>query len=60
LRLVGGVLCEQTIADILPSVAENEQRIAQVIDRLAEDLKKKEAQLADFKKEHSIVVRGEH
>jgi prefoldin subunit 2 len=60
LRLVGGVLCEQTIADILPSVAENEQRIAQVIDRLAEDLKKKEVQLADFKKEHSIVVRGEH
>jgi prefoldin subunit 2 len=59
MRLVGGVLCERTIKEVLPSVQENEVRIAQVIDRLSEDLKKKEAALAEFKKEHGIVVRGE-
>mmetsp|Transcript_2344 Transcript_2344/g.2667 ORF Transcript_2344/g.2667 Transcript_2344/m.2667 type:complete len:109 (+) Transcript_2344:237-563(+) len=41
-RLIGDALVEQTVKDVLPSVASNKEQIRGVIGRFSEELKKKE------------------
>jgi prefoldin subunit 2 len=57
--LVGSVLCQQTVQEVLPKVQQNEARINQVLDKLNAELKEREQSLQEFKKEHNIQIRGE-
>lgn len=41
-RMVGGVLVERTVAEVLPAVAANRDGIAQVLTQLNESIKQKE------------------
>ncbi|XP_022216848.1 probable prefoldin subunit 2 [Drosophila obscura] len=59
-RLIGGVLCERTVKEVLPQLVENQDFIAQTITLITEDLSKKGTELNKFKEEHNIKIRGEH
>ncbi len=57
-RLVGGVLVERQVKDVLPAVQANLDGILQIMKQLAETYKKKEDDLAAFQKKFNIQVRG--
>lgn len=58
-RLIGGVLCERTVKDVLPQLMENKEFIAKTIATVTADLSKKGVELNKFKEEHNIKIRGE-
>jgi len=56
-RLIGGVLVERTVEEILPAVKANNEGIKTIMHQLLEQYKKKEEAFRAFQKEHDIVVR---
>eukprot|EP01027_Heterolobosea_sp_BB2_P009155 GEZU01013538.1.p1 GENE.GEZU01013538.1~~GEZU01013538.1.p1 ORF type:complete len:118 (+),score=29.03 GEZU01013538.1:331-684(+) len=58
-RLVGGVLVERTVAEVLPAVQKNLEGIDEVIEQLTKSLREKEAELNAFQTKYKIKVRGE-
>ncbi|XP_037938401.1 probable prefoldin subunit 2 isoform X2 [Teleopsis dalmanni] len=59
-RLIGGVLCERTVKEVLPQLTENKDFIERTISIVMEDLTKKGQQINKFKEDHNIRIRGEH
>lgn len=57
-RLVGGVLCEQTVGTVLPEVQANDERIGTVMEKLAKALEDKEREMDAFTKENKIAVKS--
>lgn len=57
-RLIGGVLVERTVADVLPQVTSNLDGIKQMIEQLLKTYKTKELAHQEFQKKHNIVVRA--
>ncbi|KAG9301227.1 hypothetical protein G9A89_012610 [Geosiphon pyriformis] len=55
-RLVGGVLVERTVKDVLPALTTNHAGIRNVMDQLVGQYKKKEEEFVAFQKEHNIRV----
>ncbi|EAU84343.1 hypothetical protein CC1G_01339 [Coprinopsis cinerea okayama7 len=53
-RLIGGVLVERTVKDVVPQLKTNRDGIKRVIANLAEQYKNGEKEFDDFKKEHGI------
>ncbi|CAD7002567.1 probable prefoldin subunit 2 [Ceratitis capitata] len=58
-RLIGGVLAERTVKEVLPQLIENKDFIEKTITRVNEDLTAKGQQINKFKEEHNIKIRGE-
>lgn len=58
-RLIGGVLCERTVKEVLPQLIENKDFIEKTITLVTDDLTKKGLQINKFKDEHNIRIRGE-
>lgn len=58
-RLIGGVLCERTVKEVLPQLVENKDFIEKTITLVTDDLTKKGLQINKFKEEHNIRIRGE-
>lgn len=58
-RLIGGVLCERTVKEVLPQLVDNKDFIEKTITLVTEDLTKKGQQINKFKEEHNIRIRGE-
>jgi len=56
-RMIGGVLVERTIKEVLPAVQRNKEGIEEVIARLNEALVKKKKELADFESKYKIRIR---
>ncbi|KAI9307643.1 Prefoldin beta-like protein [Cunninghamella echinulata] len=55
-RMVGGVLVERTIKEVLPALENNHSGIQQVIQSLLKSYKRKEEEFVDFQKKHNIQV----
>ncbi|KAG2185903.1 hypothetical protein INT43_002341 [Umbelopsis isabellina] len=55
-RMVGGVLVERTVKDVLPALQTNFDGIQQVISSLLQTYKKKEEDFIAFQKKHNIQV----
>ncbi|CAJ0915530.1 17858_t:CDS:2, partial [Entrophospora sp. SA101] len=55
-RLVGGVLAERTVKDVLPALQTNYDMIQGVIDQLVKNYKKKEEEFIAFQKDNNIRV----
>jgi len=53
-RLVGGVLVERTVKDVVPALQTNKEGILKVIASLAEQYKGKEDEFESFKREYNI------
>ncbi|XP_068635790.1 prefoldin subunit 2-like [Aristolochia californica] len=56
-RMIGGVLVERTIKEVLPAVQRNKEGLEEVISRLHEALEKKKKELAEFESKYKIRIR---
>ncbi|KAG0758135.1 hypothetical protein G6F29_011274 [Rhizopus arrhizus] len=55
-RMVGGVLVERTVREVLPALETNYSGIKQVIDSLLQSYKRKEEEFVEFQKKYKIQV----
>eukprot|EP00262_Sarcandra_glabra_P016311 TRINITY_DN527_c0_g1_i1.p1 TRINITY_DN527_c0_g1~~TRINITY_DN527_c0_g1_i1.p1 ORF type:complete len:150 (+),score=27.28 TRINITY_DN527_c0_g1_i1:108-557(+) len=56
-RMIGGVLVERTIKEVLPAVQRNKEGLEEVIARLNEALEKKKKEIAEFEAKYKIKIR---
>ncbi|KAJ7490281.1 Prefoldin beta-like protein [Mycena galericulata] len=52
-RLIGGVLVERTVQDVVPALQGNRDNIKKVVGSLADQYKTKEEEFDSFKREYS-------
>ncbi|KAI9227560.1 MAG: Prefoldin [Piptocephalis tieghemiana] len=55
-RLVGGVLVERTVGEVLPALKSNQEGIKGLLEKLVEQYKKKDSEFLAFQKEHRIQI----
>jgi len=53
-RLIGGVLVERTVKDVVPALHTNREGIKKVTSNLVEQYKSKDTEFDSFKKEYNI------
>ncbi|XP_003700898.2 prefoldin 2 [Megachile rotundata] len=58
-RMIGGVLCERTVEDVMPTLVTNKERLTIVIDVLNDQLMKTGIKINEFKEKHNIKIRGQ-
>lgn len=56
-RMIGGVLVERTIREVLPAVQRNKEGLEEVVARLNEALVKKKREIAEFEAKYKIRIR---
>ncbi|XP_063826956.1 prefoldin subunit 2 [Ostrinia nubilalis] len=56
-RMVGGVLVERTVADVLPELETNRERLPKALQALHEQLTKKGQEINDYIECHDIRVQ---
>ncbi|GAB9465556.1 hypothetical protein Gpo141_00002962 [Globisporangium polare] len=56
-RMVGGVLVERTVAEVLPAVNANRDGIAQVLAQLSESIKQKEKSADEWQRKYNIQTQ---
>ncbi|KAI9917921.1 hypothetical protein PsorP6_013020 [Peronosclerospora sorghi] len=56
-RMVGGVLVERTVQEVLPAVTANREGIAQVLAQLNESIKQKEKEADEWQRKYNIKVQ---
>ncbi|GAB4851082.1 Prefoldin subunit 2 [Ancistrocladus abbreviatus] len=56
-RMIGGVLVERTIKEVLPAVQRNKEGLEEVIARLNEALEKKKKEITEFEAKYKIRIR---
>ncbi|KAF7989671.1 hypothetical protein HCN44_008345 [Aphidius gifuensis] len=57
-RMVGGILCEQVVDEVLPSLLLNRDQLIKVIATLQDQLEKKGVEINDYKEKNNIRIRG--
>ncbi|XP_014471463.1 PREDICTED: prefoldin subunit 2 [Dinoponera quadriceps] len=58
-RMIGGVLCERIVEDVMPALVTNKEQLMKVIDALNDQLTKKGIEINDYKEKHNIRIRGQ-
>lgn len=58
-RMIGGVLCERTVKEVLPVLQNNKEQLTKVIEAITEQLAKKGTEINDYKEKHNIRIRGQ-
>ncbi|KAL9651231.1 hypothetical protein ABK040_006232 [Willaertia magna] len=58
-RLVGGVLVERTVKEVIPAVSTNKENLESSEERLKKDLEDKEMEIAAFKTKYKIRFKNE-
>lgn len=58
-RMVGGVLVERTVKEVLPALESNKEQINKIIETLTQQLQAKGQELNEFREKHNIRVMGE-
>ncbi|TMW69351.1 hypothetical protein Poli38472_001507 [Pythium oligandrum] len=56
-RMVGGVLVERTVQEVLPAVVTNRDGVKQVLEQLNESIKQKEASANEWQRKYNIEVQ---
>ncbi|KAF0895724.1 hypothetical protein E2562_014335 [Oryza meyeriana var. granulata] len=56
-RMIGGVLVERTIKEVLPAVQRNKEGLEEVIARMNEALEKKKKEITEFELKYKIRIR---
>ncbi|KAM6226096.1 LOW QUALITY PROTEIN: prefoldin subunit 2 [Porphyrio hochstetteri] len=57
-RMVGGILVERTVKEVLPALESNKEQISKIIETLNQQLQAK-AELNEFREKHNIRLVGE-
>lgn len=55
-RMVGGVLVEKTVGDVIPALQTNSQGLTQVIETLKGDYTKTEGELRKWQAKHNVQI----
>ncbi|XP_063700618.1 probable prefoldin subunit 2 [Culicoides brevitarsis] len=58
-RLIGGVLVEQTVKEVLPQLESNRDKLDGLIEKGKEQITKKGEEILKYKDEHNIRVQGQ-
>lgn len=58
-RLIGGVLCDQTVEIVLPQLVQNKEQLEKLIETGKEQITKKGLEINQYKDEHNIKIRGQ-
>ncbi|XP_029436496.1 prefoldin subunit 2 [Rhinatrema bivittatum] len=58
-RMVGGVLVERTVKEVLPALENNKEQINKIIESLNTQLQTKGRELNEFREKHNIRLMGE-
>ncbi|EPZ35742.1 hypothetical protein ROZALSC1DRAFT_30172 [Rozella allomycis CSF55] len=58
-RLVGGVLVERTVSEVIPALKKNTEGIDEIIKGLHETFKKKEIEFVRFQEQYQITERAQ-
>ncbi|XP_066466428.1 prefoldin subunit 2 [Tiliqua scincoides] len=58
-RMVGGVLVERTVKEVLPALENNKEQINKIIETLSKQLQAKGRELNEFREKHNIRLMGE-
>ncbi|KAG9466936.1 hypothetical protein GDO78_015857 [Eleutherodactylus coqui] len=58
-RMVGGVLVERTVKEVLPALENNKEQINKIIETLGTQLQAKGRELNEYREKHNIRVMGE-
>ncbi|XP_030833531.1 prefoldin subunit 2 [Strongylocentrotus purpuratus] len=58
-RLVGGVLVERTVKDVLPALTHNKEQIEQLTKGLTKQMESKGREINEYREKHNLKVRGE-
>lgn len=57
-RLVGGVLVERTVGEVLPAVKKNKEGLEQVLAKLREQIEEKNKELSAFQAKYNIKMKS--
>lgn len=57
-RMIGGILTERKVKDVLPVLIANKEKLSELIAKLSDQLTKKGEELNEFKEKHNIRIRG--
>lgn len=58
-RMIGGVLVERTVKEVLPAVKHNKEQLKDFQDRLNQQIEKKGCEINEFKQRYNIQIRKE-
>lgn len=57
-RLIGGVLTERKVKDVLPVLISNSEKLKEFIDKLNEQITKKGQEINEYREKYNIRFRG--
>lgn len=57
-KLVGGVLTERKVKDVLPVLITNQEKLKEFIEKLHEQIAKKGQEINDYREKHNIRFRN--
>nr|KAG5700419.1 hypothetical protein BaRGS_010332 [Batillaria attramentaria] len=57
--MVGGVLVERTVSDVLPALTSNKEQMANFVENMTKQLETKGKEINTYREEHNIRIRGE-
>ncbi|CAL1270328.1 unnamed protein product [Larinioides sclopetarius] len=58
-RMIGGVLVQRTVKEVLPAVAHNKEQLTKILETLNKQIEEKGKEINDFKEKHNIQFRKE-
>merc|ERR1711931_12145 len=58
-RLVGGVLTERTVGEVLPALQSQIENITKVITMIEEKMQAKAKEITDYREKHQILIQGQ-
>ncbi|KAJ8405386.1 hypothetical protein AAFF_G00318590 [Aldrovandia affinis] len=58
-RLVGGVLVERTVKEVLPALEGNKEQISRIVDSLNTQMQTKGRELTEYRERYNIRLVGE-
>lgn len=57
--MIGGVLVERTVSEVLPALEQNKEQITKLIESLQTQIVAKGKEINDFREKHNIKFQGE-
>lgn len=58
-RLIGGVLCERTVKEVLPQLNDSKDQLEKLISQRQEHLSAKGVEINQFRDKHNIKIKGQ-
>ncbi|XP_013887968.1 prefoldin subunit 2 [Austrofundulus limnaeus] len=58
-RLVGGVLVERTVKEVLPALENNKEQISKIIETISTQMQTKGRELTEYRERYNIRLVGE-